>query len=967
MDIEAPTRGRLGPWLTLCCVVGLAIVATKPAGGEPTADNLIVRTSPVTGLATFVTARDGGAIAEPAVTAGAGEQSRAFFHQKGYLFGVADPDHELRLVRTVTDRFGQTHATYQQVHHGVPVFSGALKVHQSVTADVVAANGDFYPIPPEVHTTPTLSSDEAVAIAKGQIEKGEPVAERADLVIVDPGWYGDPPSGEHLAYYVVLSDLSVDVREAFFVDAHSGKVLDRWNLIHTARNRQIYDANFTPILPGGALIRSEGSPPVSSPVDADLAYDYAGDVYDYFSRAFGRDSIDDAGMTMTLTVRSTAISCPNAFWSGSQMVFCSGTVTDDITAHEIGHGITDFTADLIYQNQSGQLNEAYSDIWGELVDLFNGNAAFKGTPSGTPWPRDQWYLTPGLDTPNNARSTCSFDPGYSDGVRWLIGEDADSFGGAIRDMWDPPCYGDPDRANSPLQTCNPADNGGVHSGSGIPNHAFAIMTDGKWFNGQTVNGIGPIKAAAVWYRAVTVYLGPGADFKDAYYALNQAAQDLIGTTPLDPRTGNPSDSEFAAFDAAQVDEALLAVEMNTDGACGAAVPVLNSDPPDECSPHKRVFFEDFEDGAPGWTVLNEGRDPDDELPTPYDWELTDELPYERTGTAHFCADPDLGNCGSQDESGRHKLFSPWITLPAELDQPMVVFTHYMASETGYDGGVLRIRVDRNDGEDPPWYLISTFDFVYNPYNSRLRSAIQGNTNPMNDIPAWTGVGGQWGTTLADVSSYVLPSDQVQIVFDFGKDGCTGVDGWYVDNVGVYDCNGVDIVGSGPPSGAIDARRPHAPHQRAVHEGWDSVDIELSHPSGGLLDAFEVTEVGGDGTAPQITGITHDGAGIATLTLSEPIEPGAWTRIEHTPVGWSTCLGYLPADVDGGGQSTIADIDALINAINVLPGEVPPGYAADINRSGTVNAQDMLSLINLLNGAGDHATWISRTLPPNPCN
>ena len=120
----------------------------------------------------------------------------------------------------------------------------------------------------------------------------------------------------------------------------------------------------------------------------------------------------------------------------------------------------------------------YSDIFGELVDLFNGNVAFPGPPGGTPWPTDPDYVSPGLDTPNNLRTDCSFSPEHEDGVRWLSGEDAVAFGGAIRDMWEPTCMGDPDRAYHPYQTCSPFDNGGVHSGSAIPNHAFAILTDG---------------------------------------------------------------------------------------------------------------------------------------------------------------------------------------------------------------------------------------------------------------------------------------------------------------------------------------------------------------------------------------------------------------------------------------------------------------------------------------------------------
>jgi hypothetical protein len=155
-------------------------------------------------------------------------------------------------------------------------------------------------------------------------------------------------------------------------------------------------------------------------------------------------------------------------------------------------------------------------------------------------------------------------------VRWLVSEDSTGFGGAIRDMWDPTCFGDPDRANSQFQMCDAPDNGGVHSGSGIPNHAFAMLVDGKTFNGYTVSGIGPIKAGAVWYRAGAVYLTPASNFQDAYVALNQAAADLIGTTIIDPRDG-VNTVLFTAADAVEVDDALRAVEMNTRGPCGECV------------------------------------------------------------------------------------------------------------------------------------------------------------------------------------------------------------------------------------------------------------------------------------------------------------------------------------------------------------------------------------------------------------
>jgi len=520
--------------------------------------------------------------------------------------------------------------------------------------------------------------------------------------------------------------------------------------------------------------------------DVDAAYDYYGDTYDYFFRAFGRDGIDDAGMAMVATVNSPAPGCPNAFWSSSrqQMVFCPGTVTDDIVAHELSHGMTEFTANLIYQNQPGQLNESFSDVFGELIDLFNGDVAFAGPPGGAPWPGHP--TGPGQDTPNNLRATCSdSEGGYPDGVRWLIGEDAAVFGGAIRDMWDPPCLGDPDRANSPLQTCNILDSGGVHSGSGIPNHAFALLTDGGNFNGYTVSGIGPIKAGAVWYRALTTYLTIASDFDEAYAALNQAALDLVGIFPNDPRTGAPSTDMFTSADAVDVETALLAVEMDTPGRCGWTVDVLSSDPPGRCAMATVVFEDDFESGTNGWTVSNSGP------ATPYNWVKTSTLPFGRDGVAWFCENSNLGDCNSQDESARHSLFSPPITLPRDADFPYVSFRHYMESEPGYDGGNLSVRV--NGGE---WQTVDRTAFEFNPYNSILRSASSyGNTNPLAGQQAWIGIGGRWGTSVVDLSSFAGGRDTVEIRFDFGKDGCTGFTGWYVDDFVVYTCPDCNFNGA----------------------------------------------------------------------------------------------------------------------------------------------------------------------------
>ena len=101
----------------------------------------------------------------------------------------------------------------------------------------------------------------------------------------------------------------------------------------------------------------------------------SGETYNYYFNGFGRDSYDDStgplGGIMHGVFRRTQ-SCPNASWNGTFTSYCAGVTPDDVVAHEWTHAYTEYTHGLIYAWQSGALNESYSDIFGEAVDLTNG-------------------------------------------------------------------------------------------------------------------------------------------------------------------------------------------------------------------------------------------------------------------------------------------------------------------------------------------------------------------------------------------------------------------------------------------------------------------------------------------------------------------------------------------------------------------------------------------------------------------
>jgi len=227
--------------------------------------------------------------------------------------------------------------------------------------------------------------------------------------------------------------------------------------------------------------------------------------WDYYKSVHGRDGIfgDGTGSFNRVHYGSNYV---NAFWDGKKMTYGDGDGTNygpltslDVAGHEMSHGVTENTADLTYAGEPGALNEATSDIFGSLVELFAANA----------------------DDPGDYLIGEEFDLAAHLGIRRM---DTPSSDGSSVDCWSP--------------TVGQLD---VHYSSGVGNHFFYLLAEGSGektiggvahdsstCDGSTVTGIGHELAGKIWYRALTVYMTSGTLYSDARTATMTAAGDLYG-------------------------------------------------------------------------------------------------------------------------------------------------------------------------------------------------------------------------------------------------------------------------------------------------------------------------------------------------------------------------------------------------------------------------------------------------------
>ncbi|MEQ8704003.1 MAG: M4 family metallopeptidase [Phaeodactylibacter sp.] len=455
----------------------------------------------------------------------------------------------------IKEEGSRAHYLHQLYYQGVPVQGGQLHVHTDNDA-VTMLNGKWPDELPDAQANPNRSPEEALALALAAVPaevyawENEAVerllrrVRRNSEATYQPApelvWTGErsTPRGDlKLAYRMTIHAQRPLKRELLFISAEDGALLNRINLLHTHNTPGVAETKYSgqrPIITDSMdngqfrlvettrghgietynMLRRDDAGQAVDFLDDDNFWDNfnpnqdevatdahwaAASTFDYFAEHFDYIGVDGDSMALISYVHYDQ-NVINAFWNGDWALFGDGNGTSftslatvDVVAHEFMHGITQSNANLIYQDESGALNESYSDIFGTVIEF---------------------YASPEL-------------------ADWTIAEDADQQSDGFRNMQDPKADGHPDTYLGDQWFSSSGDNGGVHTNSGVQNHWFYLLTEG----GDGVNdnldtfsvmGLGMDTAALIAFHNLRYYLTETSNHFDARLGAIQSAKDLYG-------------------------------------------------------------------------------------------------------------------------------------------------------------------------------------------------------------------------------------------------------------------------------------------------------------------------------------------------------------------------------------------------------------------------------------------------------
>ena len=545
------------------------------------------------------------------------------------------------------DQLGYEHLRYQQVYNGEPIEHAIWLLHLK-NDEVVSMNGLLYSSLSNAGTF-VISADVALQNAlsfvgadlyKWEVEEeeahlkresGDPAATyypTAERIYVNTG-AGYASSSYHAAYKFNIYAHSELYRAWVFVNASTGEIIREDIVVHdidapgtavtvysgtqnivadsysgsyrlreTSRGDGVNTYDMNQGTSYGAAVDFTDADNNWNNVNAALDQ-YATDAhwgaemtYDYFYYIHGRNSIDNSGFALNSYVHYD-VSYVNAFWDGQRMTYGDGDGVNspltsmDIAGHEIAHGLTTFTANLVYSAESGALNESFSDIFGTCIENY---------AKPTNW-------------------------------NWTIGED---IGSAFRSMSNPGLYGDPDTYfGTNWASLTGPDNGGVHSNSGVQNFWFYLMVEGGSGtndNGDaySLTGLGFDDASAIAFRNLTVYLTDNSDFSDARFYAIQSAIDLFGA--CSPEVATTTNAWYAVgVGGAYVPNVVADFSAPVTSSCSAPFTVTF----DNNTINGITFDWDFGDGGTGTG-------------------FTPTHTYSAPGTYTVTLDADGGACGTDN-------------------------------------------------------------------------------------------------------------------------------------------------------------------------------------------------------------------------------------------------------------------------------------------------------------------------------
>jgi len=433
------------------------------------------------------------------------------------------------IIRVDSDDLGFTHERYQQYYKDIEIEGGVYIFH--LKNDVLSsANGDFMPNL-NIEVSPWINGNQAMNFAMDNITASLTLHDleqtSSELLIT---WINSKPV---LAYKCQILARNPHVNKSIYVSASTGKFLKEINHICSANVVGVAQTQFSgtqnittnstsptnfqlqQTASGGGIVTLRASN-VQTYTDSDNNWnninaaqdEFATDVhfgaestYNFYFTNFARNSFDNLGTTITSYANDPSVEV-NAYWSGgleNAMYYGNGdadyfpVASLDVAGHELTHGVTEYSASLIYADESGALNESFSDIFGNTIRFLYG-------PSFATWYIGDQLLRPGG----------SGDFAFRNMANPNEFQNADTYGGIF------------------------FSNGyNVHYDSGIQNFWYYLLVEGGTGtndNGDNyaVTGIGMNDAMRIAYRNLTVYLTPSSNFADARDGAEQAAIDLFG-------------------------------------------------------------------------------------------------------------------------------------------------------------------------------------------------------------------------------------------------------------------------------------------------------------------------------------------------------------------------------------------------------------------------------------------------------